>query len=289
MLESRRVSLALVSAVVLTSAWSTSLSGQELPEPPRGWTGFTVRFNPGIPLLPALDGSGNVVFDGDGNVVWDRGAERPRPTIGAVWVCSPADEAGLRTGDVIVLVNGQDARGSPARVWGKLQPGAIREFRIRRDGELFDISLTAISYDDWNPGCERGASWTISEVRREAPGPGGGFRGFSFNPFGGPVTPRRDENGNLTVVPPASERGYPVIFEVYPCSPADDAGLRAGDALILVNGQDARDTSSMWHESRPGMVQDLRIRRGEESFDVSLTEISYYEWDSECGTEPAGR
>lgn len=266
---------ALALAVLLASPWPRSVSGQQLMEPTQGWTGFAVRFDPGRPLTLSLDANGNVVRDSAG--------ERPHPTIGVVWACTPADEAGLRTGDAIVLVDGQDARGSPARVWGRLHPGAIRELRIRRGGELFDVSLTAVSHGDWDPACERAASWSRSQVRREAPGAKRGFRGFSYDPFGGPLTPRRDEDGNLTVIPPASEARYPVIFEVHPCSPAADAGLRAGDALILVNGQDARGPPTMWRESRPGTVQELRVRRGEELFDVRLTEIWYYDWDSECG------
>ncbi|WP_420636657.1 PDZ domain-containing protein [Candidatus Palauibacter sp.] len=121
---------------------------------------------------------------------------------------------------------------------------------------------------------------TDSLFGQELPAPRG-WRGFSYSPFGGPVYPTRDENGNI-VIPPAAQRPHPVIVEVHPCAPADAVGLRAGDRLILVNGQDARSGPGIWRESRPGVVQQLRVSRGDDTFDVSLTEISYYDWDSEC-------
>ena len=55
---------------------------------------------------------------------------------------------------------------------------------------------------------------------------------------------------------------------------------------MVVNGQDARDGPEMWIESRPGMVHQLCVRRDDEVFDVTLTEISYYQWDSECHLDP---
>lgn len=128
------------------------------------------------------------------------------------------------------------------------------------------------------------AGWGATEGQ-QAPESSTGWRGFSYDPFGGPVLYERNEAGD--VVPTSESQGrYPVIVQVFPCGPADLIGLRAGDALIVVNGQDARDGPAMWSGSRPGAVHQLRVRRDDQVFDVALTEISYYQWDSECHLHP---
>lgn len=60
----------------------------------------------------------------------------------------PADEAGVRTGDVIVAVNGTDVRGSdPARRVVELlrdaKPGDKIDLRVLRDGKTRDFTVTA--------------------------------------------------------------------------------------------------------------------------------------------------
>jgi S1-C subfamily serine protease len=51
----------------------------------------------------------------------------------------------------------------------------------------------------------------------------------------------------------------PVVRTVYPDSPGQHAGIRAGDVIIEVNGRDSREPRVLWME--PGVRYTLRIRR----------------------------
>lgn len=53
-------------------------------------------------------------------------------------------------------------------------------------------------------------------------------------------------------------------------SPAEAAGLRVGDQILLVDGCDTRDTCVNWGRLVPGQPYRLRVRNGAEERDVTL-------------------
>jgi C-terminal processing protease CtpA/Prc len=53
-------------------------------------------------------------------------------------------------------------------------------------------------------------------------------------------------------------------------SPAETAGLRVGDRILVVDGCDTRDSCAPWGRLVPGQRYQLRVRSGTEERDVTL-------------------
>jgi hypothetical protein len=89
-----------------------------------------------------------------------------------------------------------------------------------------------------------------------------GTTGFSYNYHNAPLQ-----------VPPVAPRPmydvYPVVDEVAPGSPAETAGLMAGDVILSANGIDGRDVPLM-PGRRPGTAYTLHVRRGSAELDLHL-------------------
>ena len=118
------------------------------------------------------------------------------------------------------------------------------------------------------------------------PDPWEPFRGVAYDPYPGGFQSLPYRDGRF-VYPPVSERPYPVITLVRPCSPGDEAGLRDGDVMLEINGRDAREIPKPWRESQVGAVQEITVRRGEEVIATALTEIAFGDWDEECKRDPS--
>ena len=129
------------------------------------------------------------------------------------------------------------------------------------------------------------ASGQVTGPGPARPEPWEPFRGVAYDPYPGGLQDLFDQDGKL-VYPPVSERPYPIIVLVRPCSPGDEAGLRAGDVMLEINERDAREIPKPWRESRIGAVQEIKVRRGEEVIATSLTEIAFGDWDEECKRDP---
>ena len=80
--------------------------------------------------------------------------------------------------------------------------------------------------------------------------------------------------------PPQSGGTYPVVDNVDKCSPAEKAGLRVGDELMVVDGRDAGRPGYIFGDSRggPGTVHTFTVRRGAELIELTVT-----------STEPLGK
>lgn len=73
---------------------------------------------------------------------------------------------------------------------------------------------------------------------------------------------------------------YPAVTSVNKCSPAEKAGLRVGDELMIVDGRDTRQPGSIFGDSNTeaGAVHTFTVRRGEELIELTMTR-----------TEPLGK
>ncbi|HXS21627.1 MAG TPA: PDZ domain-containing protein [Steroidobacteraceae bacterium] len=93
-----------------------------------------------------------------------------------------------------------------------------------------------------------------------------------FDAFGGP--PRA-----LIGLQLGDSRGQPGarVREVSPGGPAEQAGVRAGDLIVAVNGTDVRGQGSaghvveLLHDVKPGDRVDLRVSRGGKTRDLRVT------------------
>jgi S1-C subfamily serine protease len=101
--------------------------------------------NPRVPYT-GVNVSGQPLFAG-GKFRW-----ASHPAVATVDAGSPAHRVGIRRGDVVLLVNGSDAR-DPETLLGA--PGTTYVFRIRRGGEVREYTVTSTSGPPAQPGGRR--------------------------------------------------------------------------------------------------------------------------------------
>ena len=155
----------------------------------------------------------------------------------------PADEAGLRQGDVIEALNGRpvsdsnELRNSIAAT----APGTSVELTVRRDGQSVDVTATLGEVE----------SRTADRLDAGEPDASGGL-GLAL----APITPEDTERLGEDV------SGL-MVADVLPGSPAERAGILRGDVIEGANGRDVSSVADLRNavqgrEDRPSV---LRIHR----------------------------
>ncbi len=166
----------------------------------------------------------------------------PSATVGRVLPDSPAAQAGLTLQDQVVAVNGQ-----PIRHWGQLEEAVARS-------EGRPLALTV---------AREGRRQEIPVTPRRMP---------SRTPFGEPT-----EVWGLGAVPYLP----PVVGGLRPGMPAAEAGLRAGDRILALDGQPIRTWDEMAEliSKRAGEPIALAIERKGQRLDVTVTPQAVTERD----------
>src|ERR1700730_9372765 len=145
--------------------------------------------------------------------------------VGDVSPDSPADKAGLKSGDVITQFNGQpiqDASQLKLRV-AESAPGSIAQLSVSRNGESKTFDVTLGSLPDKQVAKADGNRGT---ARKEA--------------LAGVGVADVDQNTRAELNIPANVHGA-VITQVAPDSAAYEAGLRTGDVITELNRQPVRN------------------------------------------------
>ncbi len=184
--------------------------------------GFAIPAAQARQVIPQLLATGKVSRGWLGAGSGRRGAEARGAVIGEVFADTPAAEAGLQAGDVVVEVDRQriDDFDSLRAVIGTLGPGHTVLMKVERDGR--SLELTAVL------GARPPAD-DLDDIRRvpapRSPAPPQAPAMSKSPTFGGRlgVGARRHDDG-LQVV------------RVEPGSLADDLDLRAGDIVTTING-----------------------------------------------------
>ncbi len=143
---------------------------------------------------------------------------------------SPAEHAGIRTGDVITSVNGQPVKSNSElrNSIGLLRVGDKVEIGLLRDGK--PLRVTAVIAD------------TTPELT------------------GGPASIHKSLEGS--VLADAPDAGGALVRSVEPGSPAAQAGLRAEDVIVGANRGRVSSVRDLHERAKNAPVLVLEVRRG---------------------------
>nr|WP_082282919.1 trypsin-like peptidase domain-containing protein [Myxococcus hansupus] len=212
--------------------------------------GFAVPINLVKELLPNLRENGKLERGWLGVVINDdgvNGGERRAPLVKDVYKGSPAAAAGIRSGDRLVAVNGRPI-GSYLQLLRKvalLAPGTEAKLSLMRGDATQDVTVRLVA----RPAQEA----TEGLIQR---------------------TTSEEEVGlvlrDLTpeVAAPLGETAWSgaLVSGVAPRSPADSAGLRAGDVVTEVNRRRVKDAAGVraaLSKGSAGASILLRVKRGD--------------------------
>jgi Do/DeqQ family serine protease len=148
--------------------------------------------------------------------------------INSVTPGGPADQAGLKTGDVILQVNGKEVNDSNVlrNQIAATAPGTALTLTIQRDGQQKQVQATL---------------GNLNEAAASAGGGGGGANGTGR--LGVALTPLTPEIASQLGL----RRGMQglVVQSVDPGGPAAEAGIQPGDLIQEVNRQPVRTPEEM--------------------------------------------
>jgi Do/DeqQ family serine protease len=174
-------------------------------------------------------------------------AEVKGALVSAVSTGSPAEQAGLKRGDVILRLNGSEIADSNAlrNQISSTAPGSRIDLTVLRDGRERTVSASLRELKD-----------TRKAENVEAGQAEGGKLGLSVRP----LSPEEARELGL-----AGHKGL-VVAGVDPDGPGSEAGFQPGDVIQEVNGKPVFDVVSLWAAvksagARPALV--LVARNGD--------------------------
>ncbi len=229
--------------------------------------GFAIPINLVKQLLPDLKDKGRVQRSWIGvavqrvapEIASGLGLDRPRGAlVSQVVERGPAYKAGLKPGDVITRFDGKPIQDSSDLPLLATTAGIGRTVGIElmRDGELRSakITLAALPNDDGDAARDERAGPANDDARAIA----FGIRAVTL-----------DDELRQRLDLPARQRGA-VITRVSPGSAAANAGLKAGDVIVEVNGKAVVDRPSLeaaYDRVKSGkLLKMLMIRDGASTF-----------------------
>ncbi|RMA97790.1 Do family serine endopeptidase [Hydrogenothermus marinus] len=170
---------------------------------------------------------------------------------------SPAEKAGLKSGDVIVAVNGHKVKtpNDLQKYIMRAGPGAKVDITVYRDGKKITVKAILGSWEDEYIG-------DYEKLEEKY-----GLKVID-------LSPAIREKYQLPKVP------YGVlVYGVKYGSVADEAGLRSGDIIISVNQKPVKTVSDFWKlivkaEKRKASDVLLKVRRGSSIFYTTLPIIN---------------
>jgi len=161
---------------------------------------------------------------------------------------SPADEAGLKEDDIIIAVNAKEVSDQMdvSRAVRKSKPGDKMTLTIMRGDKKMDITVTLASEPERMASRGRGRHFAMPAMPPMPPVPAvPDFNWFS-NDDGGMIgitmTPLTEQLGDYFGV---KDGEGALITEVLKGATAEKAGLKAGDVIIAVDGDQVYDVSDV--------------------------------------------
>jgi serine protease Do len=224
--------------------------------------GFAIPANVAKPLIPQLESKGEVTRGYLGVSIQSLSPElakalklsdRKGALVAEVVSGSPADEAGIRRGDVIVAFDNQKIEDSRAlsAVVARTGVGRPVTVTVRRDGEERELPVRV--------------GLLPSEKKRRAtePKPEDARLGLQLQDVSPPVARQQGLS---------ADRGA-LVVDVRDGSPAERAGLREGDVIVEVNHRPVKSVDEVKDElakSKDGEPLLLLVKRQEGTLFVAI-------------------
>ncbi len=153
------------------------------------------------------------------------GVDRPRGAlVGQVLEGGPAEKAGIKTGDVILSVDGKVVERSAQLpgVISAIKPGDAAKIEVWRDGAP---KVVSVKVEEFQEEARKVANRDVEEPAKADK------LGLSVRPLGA------DERRN------AETEGYLLVEDV--TGPAAQAGVRPGDVILGVNGKPVKSLAEL--------------------------------------------
>lgn len=185
---------------------------------------------------------------------------------------SPAQEAGLRQGDIILKIDGREVANGEflAREIRNRRPGEEAKFEIERDGKKKEIKVKLGAYPQEE--AQRELERWLPEFLRPMPKPlSERFRFWERRRFIG-IYPEE-------ISPPLAEyfgikegKGV-LVTQLEPNSPAEKAGIKVGDVIIRADGRRIEtidELNSVIQKKRKGDKVKLELVRDKKSMEIEV-------------------
>lgn len=266
MKRQRRLLLFTLAGMIIISGLGIWVDSVESQNKDRGWLGLTVKeTSRKIQRKYELErGEGIEVT----HVVMD----------------SPADFADLENGDVILEINGTKLRspGHLSRVIRKMSPGDKVDLNVIHDGKNKNLSVELTSALD---------NETDYNFFAFPGGEGIGYSGRmrSSSPYLGVHI--QDMSEDLAKYFNVASGDGVLITDIEEDSPANTAGLKAGDIFAKIEGEEIQSTADVFdilREYEEGEEIELSVIRSgrEENFKVTLEESRFPDFGRGIHTMP---
>jgi len=193
---------------------------------------------------------------------------------------SPAEEAGLEDGDVIISFDGKKVYSVKklTSLVRKTEPGNRVKIKVIRDGDDERLTVTlgekssSISYELLSPE-------KIIKLKK------GKMQPFELTFYSRPKmgVAIQDLTEQLGEYFGVKEGEGVLITEVIEGSPAEEAGLKAGDVILEIDGRKVEDTGELFKaisEKEKGDRVELEVLRNKRPKKFSLT-LKEEEWSKE--------
>lgn len=189
---------------------------------------------------------------------------------------SPADEGGVKAGDVIIAIGDHEITGlkSLQKAIGRHEPDEEIKIQVLREGkkktlkvrlgERPEKQIQFWSDDDgervWGKSGHKAWHWDTED----------GERKIIIDAFGGGA-----KRGFLGIVPENADDDGVLISEVVDDGPAEEAGLEHGDIIVAIDDEDIDDTDELHDflgETEPDQTVSVRVERDGKTreFEVEL-------------------
>src|SRR6266513_6558413 len=171
--------------------------------------------------------------------------------LGKIVPDSPAAKAGLKENDVVTEINGQRVEGAAQfrRIIHEIPAGRTIQLTVWRDGRTQTVSATLAKSEERRHVMTRVApmpgafAFRMPEMPEIPPMEWSGNMVFGGQPRLG--IDAEDLNGQLGAFFGAPDGEGILVRDVNPGSPAEKAGLKAGDVITSVNGEAVRTVGDL--------------------------------------------